>query len=214
MHLKSCSAGPSCRKRKYSPKFLASFDLIFERRYLIVDYDRNNFSISRAVFPDTNVPQRLLTILPPSEKGSSHGRLTKGAIIGIGVGTPAIIVALIATILYLVRRRRLRSAPKTQVIPNAPEETKAELDAKQNPNYSGMGTPVSTQGIFSDYYSSTAPRSAGTLLSCTLAEAKGSQRFPGEMYDPSITRPEVPGDSRRPVELAECARVVRHELGG
>ncbi|ERF72236.1 hypothetical protein EPUS_02123 [Endocarpon pusillum Z07020] len=165
-----------------------------QEAYLIVDYDRNNFSLSRAVFPDTNVPQQLVTILPPSEKGSSHGRLAKGAIIGIGVGTAAIIVALIATFLYLMRRRWLPSAPKIQVTTNAPEETKPELDAQQTPNFSGMGTPVS--------------------LNSTPVEAKGSQRFPREMYDPSIIRPEVQGDSRRPVELAECARVVRHELSG
>ncbi len=169
---------------------------------MIVDYDRNNFSVSRAVFPDTNVPQRLVTILPPSEEGSSAARLAKGAIIGIALGTAAII-ALIATVLYLMRRRWLPSTLKTQVTTNAPEETRPEL---------GVDTRVSMQDKFSDYYSSAAPTSAGTPLNCSAVEAKGSQGFAREMYDPSIIRPEAQGDLRRPVELAECARVVRHEL--
>lgn len=180
---------------------------------MIVDYDRNNFSVSSAVFPDTNVPPKLVTILPPTQNESSHG-LAKGAIIGIAVGAAAFI-AFIASILYLTRRRWLPSARKNRATIYEPVETKPELDATPTEvKFTGMGTADSVNHKYNDFYSSNASTPAGTVQKTTAVEADGSRRFPLEMYDLSIMRPEVQGDSRSPVELAGRDRGLRHELAG
>jgi hypothetical protein len=117
----------SCSKRKFigAMTLLASADL--GDSYLIVDYDRNNFSVSQALFPDTNVPQELVTIFAPSEHGSSHAMST-AAIAGIVVGA-AIGVIILLGIAFLTRRRWLPKTLKDFNEYHQPGIAKPELDS-------------------------------------------------------------------------------------
>ena len=153
---------------------------------------------------------QLITILPLSEKGASHG-LAKVASIGIAIGTAAII-ALIASILYLTRRRWLPSARKNRA---TIVETKPELDeTPTGSNFTGIGTTDSVNSRYNEYYNSHLSTPGGAMLDTLAVEADGSHCFPPEMYDPSTSRPEVQGDSRHPVELAGRDRTLYHELVG
>lgn len=87
-----------------------------QETYLIVDYERNNFSVSQAKFAldaltDTNIVEitRPLnsTFTGPVRSGSSSG-LSSGAKAGIGIGVVAIVLATIAAITYFCLRRRHR----------------------------------------------------------------------------------------------------------
>jgi hypothetical protein len=98
--------------------------------YLIVDYDRNNFSVSQALFPDTNVPQELVAILPPSEHGSSHA-MGAGAIAGIAVGAAASVIFLLG-IAFLIRRRWLARALKDSNEHPQPGIAKTELNSNEH----------------------------------------------------------------------------------
>lgn len=103
----------------------ASVDLNYS--YLIVDYDRNNFSVSQALFPDTNVPQELVTILPPSEQGSSHS-MSATAIAGIAVGAVAGVIILLGIASFT----RPRWRPKTPKVSDEYHQlgfAKPELDS-------------------------------------------------------------------------------------
>lgn len=72
-------------------------------RYLIVDYERNNFTVAQAVYPDTSVPQKIVTIHPPS---SSKSGLGKGAIAGIAIGAVVVISLLCAGAWWVWRKKR------------------------------------------------------------------------------------------------------------
>lgn len=70
-----------------------------QESYLIVDYDRSNFSVSQALFPDTNVQANIVSILPPNSASSSGGK-AKGVTIPI-VGA-IIAVAINVSIAWLI----------------------------------------------------------------------------------------------------------------
>jgi hypothetical protein len=95
--------------------------------YLIVDYDRNNFSVSQALFPDTNVPQELVAILPPSKHGSSHAMST-AATAGKAVGAATGVIILLG-IAFLTGRRWLPKTLRGSNEYHQPGVAKPELDS-------------------------------------------------------------------------------------
>ncbi|KAH0536869.1 hypothetical protein FGG08_006300 [Glutinoglossum americanum] len=89
-----------------------------QEAYLFTDYDRGTFTISQALFPDTNIPSKLTPVLAPSSttspvprnKGSSP-RLTRGAISGIVVSIFLLLIAMMIAFLYFWKRVRYTEAP-------------------------------------------------------------------------------------------------------
>jgi hypothetical protein len=98
-----------------------------DHSYLIVDYDRNNFSVSQALCPDTNVPQELVTILPPSEHGSSYSMST-ATIAGTAIGAVIGVIILLG-IAFLTRRKWLPKTLKESNEYQQPGFAKPELDS-------------------------------------------------------------------------------------
>ena len=82
--------------------------------------------MSQALFPDTNVPQELVTIFAPFEHDSSHAMST-AAVVGIAVGVVAPVIILLG-IAYLTRRRWLPKTSEDSKEYHPPGVAKAELD--------------------------------------------------------------------------------------
>jgi hypothetical protein len=78
---------------------------LLQEAYLVVDYERRNFTIGQATFPDPLPSARIITIKSPSNSASNSG-ITTGAIIGIAVGAAAVIIALVLGFLFWRRRTR------------------------------------------------------------------------------------------------------------
>lgn len=135
----------SSRKRKwcsYPPE--TRFSLF--SRYLIVDWERNNFSLSQFSSVE-NAPTKILAINPPSATSSSNAATPKPSssskrTIGIAVGI-AIPVVFVAGILAFCLFRRRKRPSKTeepesvhsarlQPIPTSPPADSKELDAEKN----------------------------------------------------------------------------------
>src|SRR5262245_15928397 len=94
-------------------------------RYPIVDYDRSNFTVYQALFPDNSVPQNLVSIYaenssvsgngsvpsPPSGDRGRHG-LRVGAIVAIVVTiVAAIAVSILSLFIWRRRGQRRPEAP-------------------------------------------------------------------------------------------------------
>lgn len=119
-------------------------------RYLIVDYERSNFSISQSLF-EANNPEKLVAIAPAgnsttavSDTGSSS--LSLGAIIGIVIGAVALlIVAGVAAFFILRRRKRRRQAQEAELKkatePVDPMEAKAEMPDNSRTTLGGLYSP-------------------------------------------------------------------------
>jgi hypothetical protein len=166
--------------------------------YLIVDYDRNNFSVSQALFPDTDVPQELVTILPPSGQGSSHS-LSTADMAGIAVGAVAGVIILLG-IAFFTRRRWWPKTPKRSEEHHQPDFAKPELDSTvlDVPNR-GLNATAHYNGNF---YKGDIEREPSGAHHKGLAEA-GCNDIPiPELHAPDKIQHEVMGDVRPLAELS------------
>ncbi|KAF1963202.1 acid protease [Byssothecium circinans] len=80
---------------------------LLQEAYLIVDYERANFTITRASFPEQQLPAaKILPIHPPSSSSHSNTRLSVTAIAGIIIGSTAVIAIIASAIYFFLHRRR------------------------------------------------------------------------------------------------------------
>ena len=92
-------------------------------RYLIADYERNNFSVSQCSW-DSGMPPHIVAIKPPGLNTSGSHKLSAGAIAGIAVGCVVILILLVSLGVWVkVRNRRKRLEQSASLVP--------ELDAQE-----------------------------------------------------------------------------------
>jgi len=96
-----------------------------QESYLIVDWERNNFSLSQCVFQDPN-PQHLIAIPPVANPDTpvapQGGSLSTGAIVAIAVAVVFVTLALIAVALAILFVKRRNKKRRVSEIPKAVEE--------------------------------------------------------------------------------------------
>lgn len=73
--------------------------------YIIVDYERSNFSVYQAVFKEPNPPQ-IVTIHSVSYTPSTgHQRLDHDGIVGLAIGVVAFLATVVAIVTFMYRRK-------------------------------------------------------------------------------------------------------------
>ncbi|KAK5725348.1 hypothetical protein LTR15_003533 [Elasticomyces elasticus] len=80
-----------------------------QEAYIFADYDRQNFSISQAVPPLSSASEQIIPICAPGEEHlcrQDHAKLNGGEIAGIAVGSTGAVLAVLAVMFCLRRRRR------------------------------------------------------------------------------------------------------------
>ena len=198
-------------------------------RYLIVDWQRRNFSISQCAFTD-NMQENLVPIMSTASSGSSSsGGSSTGKTVGIAVGV-VVVILVVAGIVAAIFWRKYQKNKKLQLKAEGgetpPDETirqgfgKGELDtgndnqrfeiAGSDPKpqpYAPVGGWVDEKARYPGDRSNMAEVEGGDS---STAELGPSQRFQTqgfhEMYDPSA--PEA-----HPVELP-ASIPGRNELEG
>lgn len=76
-----------------------------QEAYVTVDYNRQNFSVSQALFPQTNVQQNIVAIHTPGYRSGTNTKgLSSGAIAGVVIGA-VLVLSLIAGAMFWFRRR-------------------------------------------------------------------------------------------------------------
>ncbi|KAL2444138.1 hypothetical protein ABEF95_015161 [Exophiala dermatitidis] len=151
-----------------------------QETYLTVDYERNNFSVSQAVFTSDAVGHvNLSAIVPPAnskwpvpesggESGGQYGGLSTGAKAGIGVGVAGGVLTIAVLLWFFCFRRK-----------NA-----KEAGSTEKPKRRGILARLN--------------RSLGSKTS--VSELLGDKRHPTEVpADSSVTRFELSGDT--PAEM-------------
>ncbi|OAK98119.1 acid protease [Phaeosphaeriaceae sp. SRC1lsM3a] len=86
---------------------------LLQEAYLIVDYERANFSLAQAVFPDPLPAAKIVTISPNTSTNLNQSKssgLGTGAIVGIAVGAAVLIFGAIFAFFFLRRRRTKKQA--------------------------------------------------------------------------------------------------------
>lgn len=110
-----------------------------QEAYLVVDWERSNFTLSQASKRE-NRTRKIVAISAPS-KATATSPLSVGAIVGIVVGTVVFVIIVVAFVWWRVRARRLSKVkPPTDPTPPAsswPEDKKLadiEPDHKELPD--------------------------------------------------------------------------------
>ena len=91
-----------------------------QETYLLVDYDRNSFSVYQAKFPNDTVLNITNIIMPQYADNKTtadgagtpvKGGLSKGALVGVAVGASAVVATVVIGVFWLCMRRRNHSPP-------------------------------------------------------------------------------------------------------
>lgn len=110
---------------------------MLQEAYLIVDYERANFTVAQAAFPDPLPAANVITIKSPNASDTTSAQssgLSTGAIAGIAIGGVALLV--FAVLAYFLRRRRRRQRSGEQLI-ELPSKPISEADSR-NPHNAGI----------------------------------------------------------------------------
>jgi hypothetical protein len=112
---------------------------MLQEAYLVVDYERRNFTVGQAVFPDPMPDQHIITI--KSSGGATAKKssgISTGAIIGIAVGAGVIILGLAALFFWWMRRRRHQTRQKaSELDTNSKRRSDANFENKYQPGEDG-----------------------------------------------------------------------------
>lgn len=119
---------------------------LLQEAYLIVDYERANFTVAPAAFPDPLPAANILTIFPPNPIGSSTSSgLGKAAIVGIAVGCVAAVLLFTAGAFWFRRRQKRHSKPhhielaNTQIAESGSLDTASHHPHKTLPSMQELG---------------------------------------------------------------------------
>ena len=175
-------------------------------RYLIVDYERQNFSISQSAFIQD--AKQNLVLIPPqgndtlvidrtAQRPPTSSKLSGGVLAGIIVAILTLIILVCGSIIFLIRRR------KSSLAKSKPDETfeNPELDAQEKPVISELCSP----------HGEADSREVGELDATTRAvvEVEGSRG--GFELEGSKGGVEMENNAPAAVEL-DAGSVIRQEL--
>lgn len=185
--------------------------LNFSNRYLIVDYERQNFSLSQSAFIE-NIKQDLIPIPPlgndtlainRTSQPSASSKLSGGGLAGTIVAILTLVILVSGSIIFLIRRRKAKLAKFKQ------EENlfeKPELDAQGKPVIRELYNP---HGEADSRELSKNIELDGTMEIRAAAEVEGS---PGRVeMEGSRGGVEMEGNAPAAVEL-DAGPVTHHEV--
>lgn len=131
--------------------FLYFYGLLLKlsNRYLIVDYERQNFSLSQNAFVE-NIKQNLIPIPPlgndtltinrTPQRPPASSKLSGGALTGIIVAILTLVILVSGSIIFLIRRRKANLDRAKSKRGENPFE-KPELDGQTKPVISELYNP-------------------------------------------------------------------------
>lgn len=116
---------------------------LLQEAYLMVDYERANFTIAPAAFSDPMPAAEIVTINPPKDKNTSTGSsaLGTGAIAGIVVGV-VFLLAILGLVAFFLLRKRRRNAQKYELAATEIKDPDSDQHAV-GPGSNAMKAPVS-----------------------------------------------------------------------
>lgn len=165
-----------------------------QEAYLVVDWERSNFTLSKAAARG-NRTTNIVPIFPPS-RPSSTSALSVGAIIGIAIGAAVVVIVLVAFIWWKLRDRRRKAREAEQLVnlprPTSPwHEDKKVADVEPAPNELDARASVHSEAMSAPLYE--------------LHEQQSSYQLMGE-----AVRFELPAETVRP-ELEAEQNEVRYK---
>ena len=111
--------------------------------YIIVDLERSNFSVNPAVF-NIHGGESFVTIHSTKYGTSQHHELDHGAFAGIAVGATAFFLAVLAVLLFLIRKHRKSKKASHQSPPELDDRQKGALNNSSREWIHELGHKIDT----------------------------------------------------------------------
>jgi hypothetical protein len=162
---------------------------LLQEAYLIVDYERANFTVAQAAFSDPPAAPNVVTITSKVSAGqdlnTGSSRLSTGAIVGIAVGV-AVLFLLVICAWFFFRKRRIKR--QTYELANNPISEAGSA-------YEFNGLPMKSQ------------QEPSELNGTPLTELAASQM--AELASPQVTH--FPSDQKVPVSINDTPQELHAE---
>ncbi|KAF2277627.1 acid protease [Westerdykella ornata] len=198
---------------------------LLQEAYLIVDYERANFTIAQAAFPDPLPAANIVTIHSPSDPSSSSEKdaspLGTAAIAGIAAGGGLLLILIIVGAVFLHRRRRSRryELANTQITETAGTGRRRRDNASADAHKHSDEEPQELGGA--PFIELASPRYDGSGFGAAAGAAAGGTRGAGTETDYksklepiNVVPQELPTPhTPRWVEVRN-PYMVRHEMDG
>ena len=113
---------------------------LLQQAYIIVDFERSNFTIAPALFPDSSVQPSIVAIHSTGKSSSAKTGLGVGAIVGIVVGGVAVLALIFGLLFWFRRKKKLQKAEIS------------ELEAKQANSNTAYGKLQPHSDVPDDVY--------------------------------------------------------------
>lgn len=169
----------------------------FQDAYVIADYDRSNFSVSQAIFPNASHSQSIVAIHPPGYvlPSTQKASLSVGAIVGIVASVVGVIAILIVG--YTIYRRRMQRREKAKI-------------SKSEDKFEGWGYNKAELSANEKVEMSAKTERKHDAVELTSPE----KPYHAELLSPQEQHPELPtgSDVKNPLELADPSTTLVHEL--
>ncbi|KAF7449165.1 Asp domain containing protein [Pyrenophora tritici-repentis] len=131
---------------------------LLQEAYLIVDYERANFTVAQAVFPNPMLAANVVTITPTSNSSStrpsstsspssSSSDLARGAIVGLAIG---VIMALVLAVFNIPEADSRSHLPVVSTVVSTPLKVVSPQELNGTP-LNELATPVNQEYTNHDY---------------------------------------------------------------
>jgi hypothetical protein len=164
---------------------------LLQESYLVVDYERRNFTVGQAVFPDPLPTQHIVTITSTEGGTKKSSGISTGAIVGIAVAAGVIVLGLIAVLIWWMKRgRHSKSKKAAELEAISKRQSAGKYDNKYQPGEDGaveIGAEAGHQVVELPGGSAYGPRK-------DRKDAHGPHNFASELPSPAPVF-EMEGDS-------------------
>lgn len=191
-----------------------------QEAYLIVDWERSNFSISQCVFQEQN-PQHIIAIPPiqvtDSAAPSQGQSLSTGAIVAIAIVVAFFSLGLFALALAIlfVRRKRRRTAALAATAPVSEVEVKIEPESEEyrKPELDANNVSVPQEvGVIKPFHIDLSSGANSVSMSKHASLSMLDVITPAsELPSPPMPMYEMPGDELSWPELNDTSEGPRYE---
>lgn len=189
---------------------------LLQEAYIVVDYERKNFSLHQATFSSPMPASRIVTIHPKNPASSPSSGISTGAIAGIAVaGVVTAILALAAVFWFLRKRKENNRIPELDgngeplrkrsyndnKIGREAERGLAEMDAGGQHQISELGAPMFDRKERPHSFANELPQPAEPVVYHEMDagnSAGGGNRLSHGQPSPLINRNSTPDNGSQP----------------
>ncbi|KIW03838.1 uncharacterized protein PV09_05137 [Verruconis gallopava] len=119
---------------------------LLQEAYIVVDYERRNFTVGQAIFTDPMPSSHIVTIHSLNNGNGSSGSLSAGAIAGIAVGAAVAIIALVVGVILWKRKKQSEVRRPTELDGTSAKKRIENTDPKNYEAIEGEATEMDAEG--------------------------------------------------------------------